>query len=471
MNRWVCALAACSALVAPAEAQRSNAPAPPAFTSAMSAWIDRLGKFEIRSSRTPGLAIGVAEEGRIVYARGFGSANLSSNAPFGPDTESFAGGVSMQFVAAALLMLEQDGKIKLDDKVVKYLPDFTVAGDATIAQLLAQTSGLPDYTRARGVNLDPTRETKIADLLAAVNKLNPSAAPGSAYAANDLNYMVAATIVERVSGVPLSDFLQQRIFLPLVMNHTFLAGDSGIADSHAVGYTYGPGGKFVPVRPWDRTWLYGGRGVVSTIYDLAKWDIEMPILLRVDAVRTMFSAGLVPGQTQYGMGWIIDRRGGKLFTWYDGEIAGYRAMNALLPDDHIAVIVLTNADSLKGGHIADPRTIAARILDQIDPPARAQLDNAVVSRAKEWLGRLAERQIDRTQLTADFSAYLTDALISRENFAALGKLQSIVPIASSTDSTGDTTYEFIVRYPHDVQYHYKFGITKDNKIDLIELAA
>jgi len=437
----------------------------------MSAWIDRLGKYEIEAGRTPGIAIGVAEEGRIVYARGFGSANLSTHVPFDPDTETYVGGVSMQFTAAAVLMLEQDGKLKLDDKVVKYLPDFTVAGDATIAQLLTQTAGLPDYTRVRDFNLDPTHETKIADLLAAVNKLSPSAAPGTAYAPNDLNYIVAATIVEKVGGVPLSDFLQQRIFLPLIMNHTFLAGDSGIADSHAVGYTFTPGGKFSPVRPWDRTWLYGSRSIVSTIYDMAKWDIEMPILLRVDAERKMFTPTTLPGETQYGMGWIIDRRGGKLFAWYDGEIAGYRAMNALLPDDHVAVVVLTNADSFKGGHIADPQAIAGRILDQIDPPAHAQLDNAVVSRAKEWLGRLAERQIDRTQLTPDFSTYLTDALVTRENFASLGKLQSIVPIASFTDPAGATTYEFIVRYPHDVQYHYKFGITKDNKIDLIELAA
>ncbi len=469
MKRWACAFAAVAALAAPASAQqRSN---PPAFTAAASAWIDRLGKFEIESGRTPGLAIGVVADGRIVYARGFGSANLSRNVPFDPDTESYIGGVSMQFVAASILMLEQDGKLKLDDKIVRYLPDFTVAGDATIAQLLTQTSGLPDYTRAGGINLDPTHETKIQDLLAAANKLSPSSSPGSTYAPNDLNYIVAASIVERVSGFPLSDFLQQRIFLPIVMNRTFLAGDSGIADSHAVGYTSSPSGKFLPVRPWDRTWLYGGRGVVSTIYDLAKWDIEMPILLRVDAVRTMFTAATVPGQTQHGMGWVIDRRGGKLFTWYDGEIAGYRAMNALLPDDHIAVIVLTNADSFKGGRVADPREIAARILDQIDPPASAHLDNAIVSRAKEWLTRLAARQIDRTQLTAEFSAYLTDSLVARENFAALGKLQAIVPIASSTDPTGGTTYEFLVRYPHDVQFHYKFGITKDNKIDLIELAA
>jgi D-alanyl-D-alanine carboxypeptidase len=467
MKRWVCAFLACAALTAPAAAQR------PAFTAAMSAWIDRLGQYEVRAGRTPGLAIGVVMDGRIVYARGFGDANLAQHLPVDADTQFYIGGVSQQFTAAAMLMLEQDGKIKLDDKIVKYLPELaTVAPEVTIAQLLLQTSGLPDAGSVPGFSADRTREMKIADLLAALDKMKPSAPAGTAYANNDLNYLLAGTIVERAGGVPLSDYLQQHVFLPLVMDRTFLAGDSGISGAHAVGYTLSSASnRFEAARTWDRTWLYGGNGVVSTIYDLAKWDIEMPILLRVDAVRTMFTPNGISKPAQYGMGWVIDRRGGKLFTWYQGQIPGYRAMNALLPDDHIAVIVLANADALHGGRVADPQAIAARILDLVEPPARAHLDNAVLTRAKEWLVRLADRQIDRTQLTAEFSAYLTDSLVARENFAALGKLQAIVPISSATASNGDTVYEFLVRYPHDVQYHYRFGLTKENKIDQIELAA
>jgi CubicO group peptidase (beta-lactamase class C family) len=380
----------------------------------------------------------------------------------------------MQFTAAAMLMLEQDGKLKLDDKIVKYVPELAlVAPDVTISQLLTETSGLPDISSVPGFSTDQTREIKIADLLAAVNKMKPAAPPGSAYANNDLDYMVAGTIVERAAAVPLSDYLQQHIFLPLIMDRTFLSGDSGISVAHALGYTYSPhSNAFALARTFDRTWLFGGRDVVSTIYDLAKWDIEMPILLRVDAVRTMFTPPTIGTKpSQFGMGWVIDRRGGRLFTWSSGQIPGYQATNAMLPDDHVAVIVLANTDTLHGGRIAESQTIAARILDLVAPPARATLDNAVVARAKEWLNRLADGQIDRTQLTADFSAYLTDRLIARENIAALGKVQAIVPISSESEPGGDRLYEFLVRYPHDVQYHYKFGLTKDNKIDHIELAA
>jgi len=471
MKRWVCALMACAALTAPAGAQPHSAQ--PAFGSSMSSWIDRLGKYEIQSGRAPGLAIGVIEDGRIVYARGFGTANVGARVDVDPDTQFYVAGVSMQFTAAAVLMLEQDGKVKLDDKIVKYVPELTqVAPDVTVAELLTQTSGLPDIASVPGFSTDQTRQMKMADLLAAVDKMKPSAPAGSAYANNDLNYLVAGTIVERAAGVPLSDYLQQHVFVPLVMDRTFLSGDSGIAVSHALGYTYSPhSNSFSPARVLDRTWLFGGRGIVSTVYDLAKWDIEMPLLLRVDAVRTMFTPSAATKPAQYGMGWIVDRRGGKLFTWTSGEIPGYQATNAMLPDDHIAVIVLANTDTLHGGRIAETQSIAARILDLVEPPARTALDNAVISRAKEWLNRLAERQIDRTQLTAEFSAYLTDSLVARENFAALGKLEAIVPISSESEPGGETMYEFLVRYPHDVQYHYKFGLTKDNKIDHIELAA
>ena len=146
-----------------------------------------------------------------------------------------------------------------------------------------------------------------------------------------LNYLLAGLIVERASGVPLSDYLEQHIFIPLVMDHTFLAGDSGISPTHATGYTRTAQG-FVTAPMWDPSWLAGDAGFVSTIDDLAKWDIEMPVLLRVDAVRTIFTPGASVGPTQYGMGWVIDRRGGKEFVWSNGEISGYRAMNALLPE-------------------------------------------------------------------------------------------------------------------------------------------
>jgi hypothetical protein len=98
------------------------------------------------------------------------------------------------------------------------------------------------------------------------------------------------------------------------------------------------------------------------------------------------------------------------------------------------------------------------------------LDNAVVTRAKDWLNRLASKRLDRSELTPTFSAYLTDDLVSRENFASLGRLEVIVPISSTTESNGDTLYEFLVRYPR-AQYHYDFEVAPDGKVDGITLVS
>jgi CubicO group peptidase (beta-lactamase class C family) len=461
MKPWLYGLAAALALAAPAAAQ----PAPGhVFSPEMAARVDHIAQAEVAGGRTPGIAIGIVEDGRLVYARGFGYADVAKRHRVDPATQFYLGNVSAQFTTGAVLLLVQDGKLKLDDRVTKYVPELTIAGNVTIAELLQQTSGLPDYTKAPGISGDQTHQIKINDLIAAANKMQLAATPGTAYAANDFNFVVAGLVVERVSGVTLSDFLQQRIFLPLVMNQTFYAGDSGISPAHAVGYSRSGSASFATTRPLDATWLLGARGVVSNVYDLAKWDIEMPILLRVDAVRDMYTAAGAAGPAQHGMGWVIDRRGGKLFVWYAGEIPGYRAINAVLPDDHLAVIVLTNADSLHGAAVTSPAMIASRVLDVAAPPVTVRLDNAIVARAKEWLERIADKQIDRTELTPAFSTFLSDDLVASANFAAYGKLQTIVPISSTTEPNGDTLYEFVVQYPHD-QFHYKFAVTQDGKID------
>ncbi|MBV8500050.1 MAG: beta-lactamase family protein [Candidatus Eremiobacteraeota bacterium] len=470
MRRWgsVFATALCVGLAVCGLALPARSQTGLTLTPSVAARIDRLARDEVHAGRTPGLAVGIVEDGRLVYARGFGFATVVPHAAMMPDTEFYAGGVTMQFTAAAILLLAQDGKLSLDDKVTKYVPEFHLGNDVTIAQLLTQTSGLPSYDSIPNIASDLTRTIKLNDLLAMVDGIKPPAPPGAVYANNPINYLVAGLIVQRVSGVPLSDYLEQHIFLPLVMNHTFLAGDNGIG-AHATGYTRS--GKGFAVAPtWDPAWLDGDSGIVSTIYDLAKWDIEMPVLLRVDSVRTMFTPAVANGPTHYGMGWVIDRRGGKQFVWANGEISGYRAMNALLPEQQVGVIVLANADSLHGRSVTIPEELGARILDLLVPPATANLDNAVVTRAKEWLERLATRHLDRSELTPTFSAYLSDDLIAREDFAALGPLQTIVPISSSTDPNGDTVYEFLVRYPR-AQYHYQFEVTPDGKIDGLTLTA
>jgi CubicO group peptidase (beta-lactamase class C family) len=451
-----------------AAAPPTPAPLAHVFTAAMERRLDDLGAGFIRDHRTPGLGICVVEDGRIVYAHGFGRANLARNQQFEPGTQFYVGSISKQFTAAAILLLAQDGKLKLDDKVTKYVPELTVAGNATIAQLLDQTAGLPDYTKATGIKIDPMHTMKLGDLIAAVDKMPPSSAPGAVFAYNNFNYMMAGLVVERASGVTLSDYLQQHIFLPLVMNQSFYAGDNGISSTHAAGYT-GPPGRFTLAPAEDPAWLFGAGGLVTTMYDLAKWDIGLPLLLRVDAERAMFTPSGAPGAQQYGYGWVIDSRDGKRYIWHNGLISGYHAMNALLPDDHVAVIVFANVDTFASAAVAQPESIAANVLDVVLPPSAVRVDNAVIEKAREWLERIADKRIDRTQLTPAFSTLLSDDLVARSNFAALGKVEALVPIASTAAGKGETTYEFLVRFAH-AQEHYKITITSDGKIDGLGLS-
>ncbi len=438
------------------------APPPHTFSAAMGHAVDGVGDRIVSEGRSPGLAIAVVEDGRIVYARGFGAAQIGKHVRFNPETETYVGGVSESFTAAALLLLQQDGKIKLDDHVTKYIPELTNAPAVTVSQLLSQTSGLPDCTHMAGFP-DQTHTMKIDDLIAAMAKLKPQATPGAVFQRNVCNDLVAGLVVERASGVPLSDYLQQHIFMPLVMNQTFYAGDVGISPAYAYGYT-GHVRHFVMAHPWDPAWLAGGSGIVTNVYDLAKWDIGLPLLLRVEAVRDMFTPADASGDERHGLGWVIDQREGKLYVWQNGEIPGYHAMNAILPDDHIAVIVLANTDSFQSRAVVIPETVAAQVLDIVLPPGSTHVENSVLERARDWLDRLATHRIDRTQLTETFSAYLTDALVSKADFASLGKAQSLIPVSSTAGANGDTVYEFLVHFPHD-QYHYRFSLSKDGKID------
>ncbi|HEV3155488.1 MAG TPA: serine hydrolase domain-containing protein [Candidatus Baltobacteraceae bacterium] len=440
---------------------------PPPFTPDRARAIDGIALGEIHSGSTPGLAIGVVEDGLLVYAHGFGAANVEAHRGMSISTQFYAGSLTRQFTAAAMLLLAQRKQLALTDKVTKYVPELTIAKNATIQDLLYDTSGLPDELQAPGINHDLTRPVKIDDLLRAVNRMTPVFDPGTKSQYNNFNYTVAALIVQRVSQLPLSVFFSTNIFQPLIMTSSFLAGDQGVSPAHAVGYTR-TGGRFVRAKIWNPSWLLGNGDLVTTVDDLAKWDIGMPLLLNVDSVRMMWSVAPNVQGTQYGMGWIIDQRGGQRFMWHAGQIAGFHAMNAMLPDQHVAVIVFANADSLSGESTVQPELIANRILDVVAPLPPAHFENVIMTRAAEWLGRLARIDIDRTQLTPAFSQYLTDQLVEQTNLRAMGPVLSLVPI-ESFERSGDTVYVFDVRFRRGA-LRYQFALSPDGKIDGLQFA-
>ncbi|HEX3370259.1 MAG TPA: serine hydrolase domain-containing protein, partial [Candidatus Cybelea sp.] len=219
MKRWgpvfATAFSLCvSAQAAPLEVRAESSVT---LTPALSERIDDLAREQVHAGRTPGLAIGIVQDGRIVYARGFGFSTVGKHVSMAPDTQFYVGGLTREFTAAAVLLLSQENKLSLDDKLGKFVPEFKLGSAIKVGQLLTQTSGLPAYEAK-----DPTKPIKLADVMAEIDTGKPLPAPGT-YVDTPLNYLLAALVVERAGGLPLSDYLEQHIFIPLVMDSTFLA--------------------------------------------------------------------------------------------------------------------------------------------------------------------------------------------------------------------------------------------------------
>lgn len=328
--------------------------------------LSALDRLFAQPAGTPGYAVGIIKDGRFVYRRGFGLANLDDDVPITPDTSFHLASVSKQFTAAAIALLILDHKISLTDPVSKYLPEMAKFGpNLRIEHLVYMTSGLPEYTdlpRNGGVPWMTfyyfTRDEAIASLLQS-GKLEFQ--PGGQWAYRNINYMLLTKIVEVVSHQSFADFMQARIFRPLGMTHTEINDDSTkIIPHRAVGYALRSDPRVakeltsvgVLIKPGDG-WVrlvrvaphFGGSGVFTSINDLLLWDQnwysgtlkgqEFTDLMnrrqKFQHDKDNDAFGLV-WRTRYGHP-MLDYSGG------DTDTSTYMAR---FPDQHITVICLSN---------------------------------------------------------------------------------------------------------------------------------
>lgn len=345
-------------------AARAHAQAPTALDSATS---DRIGAVFADFDRpgAPGFAVGVIERGHLVYARGFGQANLDDDVPIGPRTAFHLASLSKQFTAAAVALLILDGKLSLDDPVAKYLPEAAKFGpDLKVKHLVYMTSGLPDYGTLKRRSGDPwysayyfARDEAIATVMSA-DRLQFR--PGEAWAYSNINYMILTRIVEIVSGQRFADFLQARVFSPLLMKDSRVDDDATqIVPHRAIGYAprtpeivgelakvgvaaRSEGGYVRLIRNSPH---FGGSGVFSTLEDLARWDGEWteptvggPRFVALMNSRMKFNHdkdndlfGLVLGDFE-----------GRRMIWYSGEDLDASTYMARFPDQGVTVVCLSN---------------------------------------------------------------------------------------------------------------------------------
>lgn len=382
--------------------------------------IDRLVTSTLSESGVPSASVAVVQEGRLVFAKGYGDARISPALAANPGTRYAIGSISKQFTAAGLLILQQEGKLSIDDPVGKYLPDLTRANEVTIRELLSHTSGYQDYYPQDYVPEFMQRPGSTAQILNTWAKRPLDFDPGTKWQYSNTNFTIAGAILEKVSGEPIFRFLSERIFEPLKINSVFDIDHNQPAQADALGYfSYGSGPNRVQTKEGDG-WLFAAGELAMTASDLAKWDIAMmnesllePLSYRQMETDTLLKNGAA---ASYGLGVNVRLQDGHRTISHQGEVSGYTAINTVLPDDHIAVIVLTN----KMAGTADA-PIGHGIVN-ILLGASLKKNSEEANRVKTILRELQKGNLDRTQFTESCNLYFnSDAL--HDYAATLKKLK------------------------------------------------
>jgi len=312
---------------------------------------------------SPGCALGVFRDGKIIYEKGYGLANLEQNVPITPQTVFDIGSTSKQFTAASILLLEKQGKLSVHDDIRKFVPEIPDYGTpVTILNLLNHTSGLRDYLTLfslAGINLDGvTTDDDAFAIIARQKKLN--FAPGSEYLYSNSGFFLLSVIVKRASGKSLRDFAQENIFTPLGMTHTQYRNDhASLIPNRALAY----GGRedrsyTLDVSYFEQT---GDGAVHTTIEDLQRWDenfYSAQVGGKEFLAEIQEPGKLTNGKSiTYAKGLGIGEYRGLRAVSHAGAWGGYRAQLLRFPDQHFSVACLCNT----GG--ADTTTLARSVAD------------------------------------------------------------------------------------------------------------
>ncbi len=296
----------------------------------------------------PGPAVLIAKEGRIIYQKAFGMANLELGVALKPEMVFEIGSITKQFTAVAVLMLEERGQLGLDDEITRFIPDYPTQGQRiTIRHLLTHTSGIKSYTSMpEWVPL--WRNDYTPQEMIAIFKDQPmDFAPGEEYRYNNSGYILLGYVIEKASGLSYEDFIIQNIFVPAGMNNSFYGSHTRIIPNRVSGYQAGAEG-FANAEYLSLTQPYAAGSIMTTVGDLYKWQQALNdgiLISRESLIKAQTSFILNDGTpTNYGFGWEINEVNGSPSLEHGGGIFGFTSYGIWLPREKTYVVMLTNRD-------------------------------------------------------------------------------------------------------------------------------
>jgi D-alanyl-D-alanine carboxypeptidase len=380
--------------------------------------IDRIAAQVLEQTGVPSASVAVVKSGKLVYTQAYGKARLDPPLAATPEMRYSIGSISKQFTAAAILLLQEEGKLSLDDAIGKYVPGLTRGDEVTIRQILSHTSGYQDYWPEDYVMTPMLHVESAQQILDTWAKKPLDFEPGTQWQYSNTNYVIAGHIVEAVTGSSLMDFLTQRVFRPLGMKSVWNSDESKLTQADATAYYCHALGPLRVAPKEGRGWMFAAGELAMTAHDLALWDESLiaQSILKPESYKQMFTeVKLKDGKgTHYGLGVDVRDRDGHRSIEHSGEVSGFVADNVVLVDDGVAVAVLTNQDAV-GAASTIARLAAPAILGSAGTEAEKQ--------ALAIFRDLQQGRIDRSLLAPNLSDYFTaEALADFQNsLAPLGE--------------------------------------------------
>lgn len=335
----------------------------------------------------PGVSFLIAKDGKPIYQKAFGMANLELQVPMTPNNVFEIGSMTKQFTAVSILMLEEQGKLNIEDDITKYIPDYPTQGKKiTIHQLLNHTSGIKSYTNMSKFISMARTDMSPKELIDVFKKEPMDFDPGDQFLYNNSGYILLGYIIEVASGETYPDFIQKNIFDTLGMTSSSYGSMQNIVPNRASGYSESENG-YVNADYLSLTLPYAAGSIMSTTSDLLEWEnaLNSNILIKKESYeKAIHGSTLNDGShISYGFGLEEGDVNGSPSIQHGGGIFGYTTMGIYLPKEKIYVVGLTNCDCKNISSVATK--IAAMAIGKPFPDKKDAITLSE-SQLQKWVG-------------------------------------------------------------------------------------
>jgi len=439
-------------------------------TGKLKASVDSLVTAEMERQKFPGVSVVVVRDGKIDFVKGYGLANIEHNVAVKPGTVFQSGSVGKQFAAFAIMLLVEDGKIKLEDKLTKFFPDAPASWDSvSVLNLLTHTAGFGEYTDDFNFKADYTEDS----LLRIIKKIPLQFIAGERSEYSNIGYVTLGIIISKVTGRFYGEFLKKRIFDPLGMTTARIISESDIVPNRAAGY------RLVDGEIKNQEWVSPSLNTTAdgsmyiTALDMAKWEagLNARSLLKTESYEMMWSPVKLNDGSKYpyGFGWWIDSVQGEKIVAHNGTWQGFESTIKRYPGKKIAVVVLANMRR------TNTNRIAKRILELYQPELRKPKlkpikdnDEQVIALVKSFVEKITDKKLTADLFTPEFGERFIPRSGSASNhLKSLGTFMGLELLERKDLPDDRRIHHYRLIFSKDAE-ELLLTITKDNKIAAIE---